>query len=109
MFCKCRCRVKPLPTLIGPDRTDARPDLLTCLVFARGLAMIENKRRCVRHRNKLGASAFSVGDWQSVSMQGCGVQCAGAGIIAGHDRIRESKHCTGDKRDSTSYSYKPEV
>ena len=34
--------VKPLAALVGPDRADARPDFLAVLVFAGGLAVIED-------------------------------------------------------------------
>ena len=34
--------IKPFAALIGPDRADARPDLLAVLVFARGLAVVED-------------------------------------------------------------------
>ena len=43
--------VKPLAAFIGPDRADARPDLLPVLVFARVPAVVEDIRWCVRHRN----------------------------------------------------------
>ena len=43
------CEVKPLAALVGPDRTDARPNLLTILVFARVPAVVEDIRWCVRH------------------------------------------------------------
>src|SRR6266436_2533204 len=59
--------VKTLAALVGPDRADARPDFLAGLVFARGLAVIEDIRWCVWHRNPISATAFSVGDWQDVS------------------------------------------
>lgn len=41
--------VESLPALVGPDRTNARPDLLTILVFARVPTVVENIRWCVRH------------------------------------------------------------
>src|SRR5439155_18504981 len=59
--------VKPLAALVGPDRADARPDLLALLVFTCGLAVIENICRCVCHRIGISNTAFSVGDWQCVS------------------------------------------
>jgi hypothetical protein len=43
--------VKPLPTLVGPDRADARPDFLAGLVFACGFAVVENIAWGVWHRN----------------------------------------------------------
>src|SRR6266705_3072819 len=61
--------VKPLAALVGPDRADARPDFLALLVFARGLAMVENIRWCVRHKNAVSDTAFSVGDWEDVSIR----------------------------------------
>ena len=36
------CEVKSLAALVGPDRADARPDFLALLVFARGLAVVED-------------------------------------------------------------------
>jgi len=43
--------VKPLAALVGPDRADARPDLLAVLVFARVPAVVEDIRWGVWHRN----------------------------------------------------------
>src|SRR5712691_1801734 len=62
--------VKPLPAFIGPDRADARPDLLTLLVFPRASAVVEDIRWCVWHRNVVSATASSVGDWQHASTRG---------------------------------------
>ena len=43
--------VKPLAALVGPDRANARPDLLAVLVFARVPAVVEDIRWCIWHRN----------------------------------------------------------
>ena len=41
---------KPLPTLIGPDCADARPDFLTLLVFACVPAVVEDIRWGIWHK-----------------------------------------------------------
>ena len=38
-----------LPALVGPDRANARPDFLAALVFAGGLAVVDEMSRCVWH------------------------------------------------------------
>ena len=38
-----------LPVLVRPDRADAGPDFLATLVFARGLAVVDEVSRCVWH------------------------------------------------------------
>jgi hypothetical protein len=62
--------IKPLTALVGPDRADARSDFFALLVFARGLAVVEDVRWCVRHKSAVSDTAFSVGDWQDVSTRG---------------------------------------
>ena len=62
--------IKPVAAFVGPGRANARPVFLTGLVFARGLAMVEDIAWSVWHRNVVSATAFSVGDWQEVSMRG---------------------------------------
>ena len=59
--------VEALAAFVGPDRANARPDLLALLVFACGLTVIEDIGWCVWHRNAVSATPFSVGDWQGVS------------------------------------------
>ena len=41
--------VKPFAALVGPDCADARPDFLATLVFAGGLAVVDEMGRCVWH------------------------------------------------------------
>ena len=53
--------VKPLAALVGPDRTDACPDFLAGLVFARGLAVSEERGWSVRRTHAVRETAFSVG------------------------------------------------
>ena len=48
--------------------TIRKSQLLTLLVFTRIPAVVEDICWCVWHRNALVATAFSVGDWQSVSI-----------------------------------------
>ena len=43
--------VKALAALVGPDRADARPDFLASSVFACSLAVVEDIRWGVWHRN----------------------------------------------------------
>jgi hypothetical protein len=43
------CEVESLAALIGPDRADARPNLLAILVFACVPAVIEDVGWCVWH------------------------------------------------------------
>ncbi len=61
------CEVKAFAALGGPDRANARPDFLAHLVFARGLAVVEDVGWSVWHRNVMSDTAFSVGDWQDIS------------------------------------------
>ena len=61
--------IKPLAALVGPDRADARPDLLPVLVFARAPTVVEDICWCVRHRNAVSATAFSVWQRQRASIQ----------------------------------------
>jgi hypothetical protein len=50
--------VKPPAALVGPDRTDARPDFLTGLVLTRASAVVEDVGWCVGHRNAVSDTAF---------------------------------------------------
>src|SRR6059058_3603253 len=43
--------IKSLPVLARPCSADAGPDFLAALVFARGLAVIDEVSGCVWHRN----------------------------------------------------------
>lgn len=61
---------KLFAALVGPDRADARPDLLTGLVLPRASAMVEDIRWCVWHTNAVSDTASSVEDWQRASTRG---------------------------------------
>lgn len=62
--------IESLAIFVRPDRADAGPDFLALLVFARGLAVVDEVRRGVRHRNAVRDTASSVRDWHDMSTQG---------------------------------------
>ena len=62
--------VKSFTSFIRPGSAHARPNFLAGLVFARGLAVVEDVTWSVWHTRGMTNTALSVGDRQEVSTQG---------------------------------------